>query len=457
MSMTFRSVGTRARRVIPAVLSAFLMSLAAPVALAVAPQKRRSGLKRMMALGAKYFKKKNYSQAFRVWQKVSDKLVEVKFYERPGKAPIVARIRYMAGYALFKAKKYQNATRYWRQTLSLEANHPKAMKGLRRLAKAGIIGKEEVAPDPDFPVKKAPPPPTAEPPPVATAEPAAETPVDPVVEKEDILADITVKVDTAAASESWTEGKRLLKYGKAEEAIDHFVAAYTHGKRRPDIDYKLARAFLKNEEPVKAIFHFNRVLEAGEEDEQEVHLGLGKAHSLSNDVAKEIQSYEHILNLNPDNGEAHFMLALAYDKVDNSPKVLEHAQKAIRINPDFKERLKPRIKDSNVSKKIGRIVSNVLKDSKYERLTDEKIDEYAEEIGRILGEENLGGNDFVNGGTGRQKMKDVLMDVREGKDFKKALDKHVPKDKQRELKRSFIKSKRLKSLVKQVRTQAKNQ
>ena len=149
------------------------------------------------------------------------------------------------------------------------------------------------------------------------------------------------------------------------------------------------------------------------------------------------------------------MLALAYDKVDNSPKVLEHAQKAIRIDPDYKEKLKPRIKDSNVSKKIGGIVTRVLEDSKYERLTDEKIEEYAEEIGRILGEENLNTEEFGER-EAKDKVRNILTDVRSGKDIKDAAREHIPSKHRGKFIRVMRKNKRVKKIVEEAKESFKN-
>lgn len=467
MSMTLQSSHAPMRRLIPLVLGAFLAGLAAPTVQAVT-RRRRGGLKEMMTLGVRYFKRKRYISAFKVWKRVTDVLVKKNLHEDPSKLPVVAKLHYMAGYALFKAKKYQFATRYWRRTLSLQDNHPKALRGLRKLAKAGLIDAEEVSPDPGFPpgrVQR------------TIAEPEGDEPgdtegtetetetggtgeaKDPAPEEKPVnaLAGIEVTPDRGKARAAWDEGKRMLQFGQAKVAISKFQEAYRWGQDKYEVDYQLGHAFLKDERSENAIYHFEQALQSNQEDPRELHLGMGMAYSLQGDVNKEIASYERILQIDPDYGEAHFMLALAYDKVDNSPKVLEHAQKAIRIDPEYKEKLKPRIKDSNVSKKIGLIVSNVLKDSKYERLTDEKIEEYAEEIGRILGEENLNTEEFMGHGGGRRKIRSVLQDVQQGKDMKDALNDNIPKEHQKDIKRAFIKNKKLRGLAKQLKDKYKNE
>lgn len=465
MPMTLQSTHAPMRRLIPLVLAAFLAGLAAPTVEAVTRQ-RKGGLKQMMALGVKYFKRKRYISAFKVWKRVADALVKKRLYENPKKVPVVAKLHYLAGYALFKAKKYQFATRYWRRTLSLQENHPKALRGLKKLAKAGLIDAEEVSPDPSFPPDRVRKPadsdkPDDDKPDEDKPDDGGDEPGDegkpPPVEEEPVnaLAGIDVSPDRGKARAAWDEGKRMLQFGQAKVAISKFQEAFKFGQDKYEVDYQLGHAFLKDERAENAIYHFEQALESNQEDPRELHLGMGMAYSLQGDVNKEIASYERILQIDPDYGEAHFMLALAYDKVDNSPKVLEHAQKAIRIDPEYKEKLKPRIKDSNVSKKIGRIVSNVLKDSKYERLTDEKIEEYAEEIGRILGEENLNTEEFMGQGGGRRKLRSVLQDVRDGKDMKNALNEHIPKEHQKNIKKAFVKNKKLRSLASQLKNKYK--
>ena len=444
------------RPLIGALFLAVLVGSLASEATAVSSS-RRSGLKEQVQLGVQYFKRKDYGQAYQIWRRVDDKLIEKELYERDDKRPTVAKIHYLIGFALFKAKKYQGAARYWRQTLSLVPNYPKALKGLRLLAKAGKIDADEVAPDPDFPPRKGGgstgevPIPTEKPAPTTPPEPTAE----PVPEgPRDILENVTQTPDKEKMRAAWEEAKRMLQFGQAKDAILKLKEAYQFGQKRADVDYQLGHAYLTNEQPEFAVLHFKKALENPAEDKKEVYLAMGKAHGLGNDVQKEIANYERVLQLDADYGEAHFMLALAYDKVDNSPKVLEHAQKAIRIDPEYKEKLKPRIKDSNVSKKIGKIVSNVLRDSKYERLTDEKIEEYAEEIGRILGEENLNTDEFM-GGDSKTRIKGVLTDIQSGKSAKDALNSHVPKGSQAKFLQTFKKSPKLQELANEIKDKYK--
>ena len=200
----------------------------------------------------------------------------------------------------------------------------------------------------------------------------------------DLLADVVVRGD-AASPAVLAAARDALEAGRAEQAIAAWRLAYAMGHPRPEVDWGLAQACLVDERPASGILHAERALESDHLNHREIHLALGKLEALRGDVSREIAHYERVLQMDQDWGEAHFLLALAYDKVDNSPKVLEHAQKAIRIDPEYKAKLKPRIKDSNVSRKIGRLVSHVLRDQKYERLTDEQIEAYARDMAQMLG------------------------------------------------------------------------
>lgn len=203
----------------------------------------------------------------------------------------------------------------------------------------------------------------------------------------DLFAGIPLEPDPPTARRFFEEGRRLGRMGQPRLAVNRFRSAYKRGLDRLDLDYYLGSVLLDLDKPRHALFHTDTAMALGGEDAHLLTVA-GRAFQALGQHSKAMAHLERALQLDPASGEAHFRLALAYDEVDNSPKVLEHAQKAIRIDPAYKAKLKPAIKDSGVSRKVGRIVDRVLKDSKYERLSDEKIEAYSEEIGHILGEEN---------------------------------------------------------------------
>ncbi len=210
----------------------------------------------------------------------------------------------------------------------------------------------------------------------------------------DPLAGVAVSPDPVMARTALVEAARARGAGRRPEAVVALVQAFRHGVPDYDIYRRLGRLHLEAEDLEAARLCLQRALETGGPS-PDIHLAMGNVEGLSGNPEREIESYQKAVALHPNDAEGHFLLAMAYDKVGNSPKVLEHAQRAIRLDPAYKERLKPRIRDSNVSRKIGALVTRVLEDSKYERLTDESIQAYADEIGRILGEENLKAEPFA--------------------------------------------------------------
>ena len=122
-------------------------------------------------------------------------------------------------------------------------------------------------------------------------------------------------------------------------------------------------------------------------DSAKAHKLLGDSYGLLADVTHQINAYEKSLELNPDDPEVHLQLAIAYDKVDKPNKTVEHAQRAVQLDASYKKRLRPIIRNSNVARRIGNIITDVLRETETSQLTDEQIDEYARRVGEILGQE----------------------------------------------------------------------
>lgn len=447
----------------------------------------KNGLGKHIARGKQLFKAKRYVDAAKIWKKVGDLLHKNDRHKVPKIRKTMAGLRFMVARALMQAKRYQAATKYLRQTLSLQPDHKNARLLLGRLERANKIGPEEVGPYPnypeagdyvtspsepsldEFPSSSGPKPkgghtlvPPGNPPEVKIQGDAPAKPEDPEKALNLYYGVERKKRDKFDARNAYTEAFRYLGMGgesQLEKARMKAKEAYELGHSEYQLQLLAGQIQLKDENAPAALYHFQKALEDESQDHGLTYTWIGKAHGLQGEVSKEIDSYEKALQiaeqLDRDDGEAHFMLALAYDKVDNSPRVLEHAQKAIRIDPEYKEKLKPRIKDSNVSKKIGDIVSNVLKDSKFDRLTDEKIEEYADEIGRILGEENLNTDDLM-GPNSRGKIKDALKGSNGDKrKFLNTLRKEIPKENQvkflKEMKANKDLTKRLGDKLKEVK------
>lgn len=383
--------------------------------------------------GASSYREGKYDLAYRAWKRLGDWLIERRVHERPEKRALVTRYRYRTGVALFRSRRYQGAARFWRQTLSLSASHRAARRGLERLARAGKISPEEVGPLPGFPPRRDPPEEVSNPS-VPEPDPPPPSPREELRSSRDALAGLSVDPDPARAAAAWERFRRARDLGREEEAREALREAFAAGRARAELDRALGLLLLREEDPDRAIFHLERFLEEESEDHRETYLALGKAHSLRGELPQEIAAYQRSLQLDPDQAQVHLMLAVAYDKAGNPPRVLEHGQRAIRIDPDTKEQLKLLIKDSETARRFEGIARDVLEKSRKERLTDELIEQYAEELATLLGEENLR---RAGGGDGRERFRQTLGDIRDGLEPREALEKRFDGEDRRRFLRAY--------------------
>lgn len=360
--------------------------------------------------GRRAYQAGQYGQAYRIWKQLGRDLLDQGRHRDPQQVRTVARLHFLVGAALFRGGKYQGAALYWRRTLSLDPGDSRARRGLDRLARAGRIEASEVSPDPHFPPEDhAPAPPVPSAPPPLPAVPA---------ESPDILAGLPVVPDEEQARLAWESFRQARDGQDPEAARTALRRARAAGASLSQVDYELGHLYLQAELPGLARLHLERCLAQGEEDASRLHLALGKSYSLEGDRQAEITEFEKALREDPDYAEAHMMLAVAYDQVGNSPRVLEHAQRAIRIDPGLKDELRRRLPDSDLGKKLESLVREVVESSRKERLTDELIEEFADRLARLLGEENLRSTTLDQD---RQRFAQALGKIRDGEDAEKAL------------------------------------
>jgi len=195
---------------------------------------------------------------------------------------------------------------------------------------------------------------------------------------------------------------------KWDEAIPKFELIARSSVKAQDGLFYLGNCYLKQaDDPSQALEQFQRYKEKYGEDGK-VLFAMGAAHGLTGQFQKQIDCFERSLQFDPDDPETHFQLALAYDKVDKPNKTVEHAQRAVQLDAGFKKRLQPLIKNSKVARRIGNIITDVLRETETSQLSDEQIDEYARRVGEILGEENI--NPDGKGGDIRNRMRGILND-----------------------------------------------
>ena len=321
-----------------------------------------TNLKAVYALGKQYEKRRNFETAIRLWRYIIKRKTRAwGVYNRIGRAYL-------------KLARYEDAKPYFDQVLEGDPENRFARKALSFIHRK--LGKEHL-------------------PGSAPAARSADEGGSREVNKEKGEAD-------------FNEGLSLYYSGEYAKALAKFSSALRNEVREPECHYYMGECKLKEADDIDgAIKEYQQCLTMRADDVKSF-MGLAFAYGLKGEVPRQIEYFEKVLAQDSNSGEAHFQLSLAYDKVDNSRKTFEHAQKAIKLDPGYKKKLQPLIKNSNVARKIGKIITDVLEDTEDSQLTDEQIERYAAQIGKILGEDNLRAD--LTSEEGKQKVRSLVGD-----------------------------------------------
>lgn len=211
------------------------------------------------------------------------------------------------------------------------------------------------------------------------------------------------------------KAQNFYKDGEYVAAGNLFKTLYKNEYNVKESLFSLGKSVLKEaEEPEKAVEYFTDYgKKYGENAEQMKN--LGQAYGLCAEFPNQIRCYKKSIEFGSgiDKADVHFQLALAYDRTAQHSKTIEHAQLAVQLNPDYKKKLQPLIKNSNLAQDVGNIVDEVLRETEDSQLSDEQINEFARRVGDILGEENMnaGGSrltDMVKNKGSMQDLKDSI-------------------------------------------------
>lgn len=179
--------------------------------------------------------------------------------------------------------------------------------------------------------------------------------------------------------------------------------------------FALGKSVLKEaEEPEKAVQYFKTYGRKYKET-ADLMKNLGQAYGLCAEFRQQIRCYKKSIEFDSgiDKADVHFQLALAYDRTAQHSKTIEHAQLAVQLNPDYKKKLQPLIKNSNLAQDVGNIVDEVLRETEDSQLSDEQINEFARRVGDILGEENMN--------SGGSRLTDMVKDKGRMQEFRESL------------------------------------
>lgn len=195
--------------------------------------------------------------------------------------------------------------------------------------------------------------------------------------------------EAAALVEAAADGPGIEKaLGSAIERLG--VAIQGDYRKAKALFYLGSAHFLRNDEEKKDLEAARKHLEASLALDRDTAtlVNLGMTCGLQLDTEKQIEYLEEALANEPNSGETHFRVAMAYDKSgrkDAARKTFEHAKAAIRISSEYKKKFQGALKNSVVAAQIAAMVDEIIKESEAETLTDERTAKWAEKIQELLG------------------------------------------------------------------------
>lgn len=131
-----------------------------------------------------------------------------------------------------------------------------------------------------------------------------------------------------------TEGERLLKGGRAEEAVAMLTRGMPTLAGLPEAWALLGRAQLERKECRQAEASFRKALSLST-DSVNAHAQLGIALLCQERYAEAVPEFEAALRLKPDFGEAHFNRGFALARGGRGYEAIESFRSAVRFSPEL--------------------------------------------------------------------------------------------------------------------------
>ncbi len=279
-------------------------------------------LRAHLQLGTLHFKARNYRQALKHWIYVARR------------KPKAMNLRYYIGVAYYRlrSRKHRNkAIRIWQHILKRKINHEKALKALTR-----VNGKI----------------------------------ADKLVHQKNAEA----KVD---AGKLKSEAIRHRLNGDPLKGAKTLQPLIDEGETSPTILRELAICYLEDGDcPDEAIKYFRLSLDKKPND-LEALVGMGKAFGLKGDFQQQVKIFARCLEMTPDSPELHFLIGLAYDQLENGPKLVHHFQRAVQLDASYKKRIHNVIKGLKLASDLGVQIKEILSFTENQMPSDEQIDEWA--------------------------------------------------------------------------------
>ena len=118
----------------------------------------------------------------------------------------------------------------------------------------------------------------------------------------------------------------------------------------------------------------------------------GDLLGIKGSIKEQVSAYERSLALEPEQAEQaelHFRLAKAYDLLEESRKIVEHCQQAVRIDPAYKKKMRAFVKNSKIGMRVSQLASELIAKSKGRVLSDTQIEAFAKRVSKTLGEDEV--------------------------------------------------------------------
>jgi protein O-mannosyl-transferase len=147
-------------------------------------------------------------------------------------------------------------------------------------------------------------------------------------------------------------GLVLDKLGYPDQALAEYREVLQSHPDDAKAHYSLGVNLLEQKQPAAAIPYFQFALQGRDDyDDSQTCLAMGMAYVRMNEPQPAMDSFQHAIDLYPNNPEANFDYANLLDSLDRNEQALAEYEKAIQLNPAFAAAL---CNEGNLLRKMGR-------------------------------------------------------------------------------------------------------
>jgi tetratricopeptide (TPR) repeat protein len=126
----------------------------------------------------------------------------------------------------------------------------------------------------------------------------------------------------------------LVKLGKNNEAVEHYITSLDLNPDQPEVHYNLANVLMGQDKLDEAVAHYNDALLL-KPNYLEAHSNLAKALAKQGRLKEAINHWQQLVQLNPQEAVLHGNLGTAYRLLGQLDKAVLHWEEALRLKPDY--------------------------------------------------------------------------------------------------------------------------